>query len=172
MLTKLESMLRVSLALVPSTTPPGSHTRQDDLVPRMLEFTSPEQRFAVGRSSSRKSPTPSLSNALFHSRSVSRQHAELSVDPRTNVSPLQIQYLCDTDIRQLLMVEDLRSVHGTYLNGTKLASGISHYVRSGDILQFGLDIQHEESKSLWYLPAGVHDLTFTRRSLCSSNSQG
>jgi len=165
-------MLRVSLALVPSNSPPGSQARQDDLIPRMLEFTTADQRFAVGRSSSGKSPIPSLFNALFHSRSVSRQHAELSIDPRTNVSVPYLVYLHDTDIRQLLMVEDLRSMHGTYLNSTKLASGITHYVHSGDVLQFGSDIQHEESKSLYSISAEAHILTFTRRSLCSSNLQG
>jgi len=87
MLTRLECILKVSLALVPLNTPPGSQARQDDLIPRMLEFSSADDRIAVGRSSSGKSPVPSLFNALFHSRSVSRQHAELSVDPRTNVSP-------------------------------------------------------------------------------------
>ena len=89
MLTRLECILKVSLALVPLNTPPGSQARQDDLIPRMLEFSSADDRIAVGRSSSGRSPVPSLFNALFHSRSVSRQHAELSVDPRTNVSLLE-----------------------------------------------------------------------------------
>jgi len=53
------------------------------------------------------------------------------------------------------MVEDLRSMHGTYLNGTKLASGITHYVHSGDLLQFGSDIQHEDRKRFYPLPVNT-----------------
>jgi len=122
-------------------------------------------RVCVGQWVVGRSPLPSLFNALFHSRSVTRRHAEISVDSRTNVSPPDLFYLRDANIGQLLMVEDLHPMHGTYVNRAKPASSITHYVHYRDILQFGSKIQYEESKSLWTLSAEAHVLIITEVTL-------
>jgi len=83
-------------------------------------------------------------NAWFLSPVVSRQHAEIraNIDDKVSdraVVPLQSILLTTY---QKVMVEDLGSLHGTFINGEhdRLLKGEVRELKDGDKLQLGVSI--------------------------------
>ena len=76
---------------------------------------------------------PSPRNALFSSSYLSRNHAVIRVDMDGH-----------------LLVEDLGSCNGTFVNGRPLIPGTPLSVKEGDLIQFGSEDESAESK-LFYI---------------------
>eukprot|EP00127_Corallochytrium_limacisporum_P002535 Clim_evm92s128 gene=Clim_evmTU92s128 len=88
---------------------------------RTLSFEEGSQK--VGRSMMRLKP--SARNGIFTSQVLSRAHAEVFLDSE---NPSQV----------LLM--DLESSNGTFINGESLEPRVPYPLKSGDEVQFGVDV--------------------------------
>ncbi|EEH50339.2 uncharacterized protein PADG_06418 [Paracoccidioides brasiliensis Pb18] len=94
--------------------------------PRVLTLSSDTEKIVIGRSSkaTNKKLVPAQNNAWFDSRVMSRTHATITI-----CSQKQQASITDTD-----------SMHGTWLNGTKLVSNNKTPLTNRDILTFGAKI--------------------------------
>lgn len=83
---------------------------------------------SVGRCSRReiKKRTPAPDNAWYDSRVMSRDHCMITFNPE----------------RRNAHVCDIGSTHGTFLNGEKLITNLHTPLHNGDILRFGVDVDH------------------------------
>ncbi|OJD13187.1 hypothetical protein AJ78_06330 [Emergomyces pasteurianus Ep9510] len=99
---------------------------EDPIERRFFTLSSGTDEIVIGRSS--KVPTKALSpardNAWFDSRVMSRRHAIITVCPQ----------------KKELSVTDTASMHGTWLNGTKLVSNNRTLLMNRDILTFGTKV--------------------------------
>ncbi|CAG7962500.1 unnamed protein product [Penicillium salamii] len=83
---------------------------------------------SIGRCSKReiRKRTPAVDNAWYDSRVMSRDHCTLTINPdRRNA------HVCD-----------FGSTHGTFLNDAKLVTGLLTPLYDGDILRFGVNVDH------------------------------
>ncbi|KAF8603985.1 hypothetical protein BDV93DRAFT_408190, partial [Ceratobasidium sp. AG-I] len=73
-------------------------------------------------------------NGFFHSKTLSRQHAEV------------------WESGGKIYIKDVKSANGTFLNGLRLsgesAESESYGLKSGDVVEFGVDIYHEDFKTI------------------------
>ncbi|KGQ01629.1 hypothetical protein PAAG_11611 [Paracoccidioides lutzii Pb01] len=94
--------------------------------PRVLTLSSDTEKIVIGRSSraTNKELVPAQNNAWFDSRVMSRAHATITIC-------LQ---------KQQASITDTDSMHGTWLNGTKLVSNSKTPLTNRDILTFGAKI--------------------------------
>ncbi|KKZ64698.1 hypothetical protein EMCG_09409 [[Emmonsia] crescens] len=99
---------------------------KDPVERRVLTLSSDTDQIVIGRSS--KEPTkdlkPAPNNAWFDSRVMSRSHAIITV--------------CQQ--KEQVSVTDTKSMHGTWLNGTKLVSNNKTPLTNRDILTFGTKV--------------------------------
>ncbi|KAL2807580.1 hypothetical protein BJX63DRAFT_66665 [Aspergillus granulosus] len=93
---------------------------------RTLTFTSESDRIEIGRASKRenKNLAPTCHNALFDSRVMSRTHAILRVSLE----------------KKFLYIRDPGSMHGTWLNQTRLPIDEDIELSNGDVLTFGVEV--------------------------------
>ncbi|OJJ95345.1 hypothetical protein ASPACDRAFT_64611 [Aspergillus aculeatus ATCC 16872] len=98
----------------------------DEFPCRSLKFTPDTTDVCIGRASKRESKNlvPCKDNGLFDSRVMSRNHAQLIV--RLD--------------KKLAYLRDGGSMHGTYVNGKKLASEEEHPLSQGDLITFGTEV--------------------------------
>ncbi|RAK71412.1 FHA domain protein [Aspergillus fijiensis CBS 313.89] len=98
----------------------------DEFPCRSLKFTPDTTDVCIGRASKRESKNlvPCKDNGLFDSRVMSRNHAQLIV--RLD--------------KKLAYLRDGGSMHGTYVNGKKLASEQEHPLSQGDLITFGTEV--------------------------------
>ncbi|KAI6913585.1 hypothetical protein KC318_g1645 [Hortaea werneckii] len=121
-------------AASPSSTslPPSSATRHVPvtLTPSAdtsdLRHLSLADRIIIGRASRSeiKNLQASPTNALFDCPVVSRAHAVISFHPRREYD-------------EQVTITDLKSMHGTAVNGQRLLSHAPHILRSGDTIKLG-----------------------------------
>ncbi|GAB1740258.1 hypothetical protein NU219Hw_g5374t1 [Hortaea werneckii] len=121
-------------AAPPSSTslPPSSATRDIPvtLTPSAdtsdLRHLSLAGRIIIGRASRSeiKNLQASPTNALFDCPVVSRAHAVIDFHPRREYD-------------QQVTITDLKSMHGTAVNGQRLLSHAPHILRSGDTIKLG-----------------------------------
>lgn len=93
--------------------------------------------FAIGRSSrntTKPELMPASDNAYIDSPVVSRDHAVLSANASSGLPQVY--------------VSDSGSMHGTLVNGVKLVPKTPHPLSTGDLLQFGADVNRNESTCL------------------------
>jgi predicted component of type VI protein secretion system len=92
----------------------------------------PKYHAVVGRSSKVQSKNifPAADNGWFDNRVMSRDHAGFSALPK-----FQEVYIIDTD-----------SMHGTWVNGSKLTSGRQTLLEEGDVLTFGAEVSRASGK--------------------------
>jgi hypothetical protein len=87
----------------------------------------------IGRQVSPKSP-PSAENGVFDSKVLSRQHAEITYD------------------NGKVLIKDVGSSNGTFLNGERLsAEGMPSdpkELKLGDLLEFGVDIMNDSNTAV------------------------
>ncbi|OJJ48756.1 hypothetical protein ASPZODRAFT_141014 [Penicilliopsis zonata CBS 506.65] len=90
---------------------------------RSLTLSTDCKYVDIGRSSKReaKNLVPAHHNAWFDSRVMSRKHARLGTSANM----------------EFVYIRDYESMHGTYLNDMKIASGLDVPLASGDVLTFG-----------------------------------
>lgn len=107
------------------------------------EFDLPlDSTYPIGRASkslSKRALMPAPHNAFIDSPVISREHAVLSA--RLYNGTPQV-YLTDSG-----------SMHGTMLNGRKLLPNQPNILVSGDMLQFGVDVNRNEGTSRHYFVA-------------------
>ncbi|KAI7104858.1 hypothetical protein KC352_g37218, partial [Hortaea werneckii] len=118
----------------PSSTslPPSSATRRVPVTltpsadPSDLRHLSLVDRFIIGRASRSevKNLQASPTNALFDCPVVSRAHAVIDFHPRREYD-------------EQVTITDLKSMHGTAVNGQRLLSHAPHILRSGDTIKLG-----------------------------------
>ncbi|PYI20696.1 hypothetical protein BO99DRAFT_411480 [Aspergillus violaceofuscus CBS 115571] len=98
----------------------------DEFPCRSLKFTPDTTDVCIGRASKRESKNlvPCKDNGLFDSRVMSRNHAQLIV--RLD--------------KKLAHLRDGGSMHGTFVNGKKLASQEEHPLSQGDLITFGTEV--------------------------------
>ncbi|KAJ5645093.1 hypothetical protein N7507_011104 [Penicillium longicatenatum] len=102
----------------------------DNDVSRHFTLNNTDKTIIIGRSSKRglKNRLPHQDNGWFDSRVMSRDHAELLIQPG----------------KMILNINDLGSTHGTWLNNNRLIFGEATPLFSGDILRFGVDVERGE----------------------------
>jgi hypothetical protein len=84
----------------------------------------------IGRASSGAGgPCQMSSNALFKSRVISRQHAEIVADPVTGA----------------IMIRDLDSMHGTFVGEKRLTSNIGLNLHEHSVVTFGTPVDRGDS---------------------------
>lgn len=118
----------ITLTLVDTTIDSKS-----DIPSRSFELTS-DTKVVIGRSSKTvsKGLIPAATNGYFDSPVVSREHAVITADTKEGV----------------VRLTDIKSLHGTSVNGTRLEAGVPFILSTGDKLRFGahvaraLDIFH------------------------------
>ncbi|OAL45571.1 hypothetical protein IQ07DRAFT_591363 [Pyrenochaeta sp. DS3sAY3a] len=89
--------------------------------------------FPIGRASknsTKKDLMPAPHNAYIDSPVISRDHAVLSLKPSAGTPQVYIT--------------DAGSMHGTLVNGLKLAPNVPKLLSNGDLLQFGVDVNRNE----------------------------
>lgn len=95
----------------------------DGFLSRQFTLGPSNSSILIGRSSSTKRTAdrgePHLANAFFSCPIVSRRHARLSF------------------VNGRIDIDDLGSMHGTYVNGIKLVRGQPDTIQSGDIVALG-----------------------------------
>lgn len=94
-----------------------------------------DSKFAIGRASKNISKgylLPAKHNVYIDSPVVSREHAILTADATSGTPQV---YITDT-----------KSMHGTQVNGTPLIPHIPKQLFNGDKLQFGVNVNRNESK--------------------------
>ncbi|KAF2848443.1 hypothetical protein T440DRAFT_509553 [Plenodomus tracheiphilus IPT5] len=99
------------------------------------EFVLPIDRsiYPIGRASkseAKRNLLPAPHNAYIDSPVVSREHAILTASPNSG--------------NPVVFISDCGSMHGTMVNGRKLAPHDPEILVSGDLLQFGVDINRNE----------------------------
>ncbi|KAF4154652.1 hypothetical protein CNMCM6069_009052 [Aspergillus lentulus] len=100
---------------------------QPDVLPfRSLTFAPDTEIVKIGRASKReaKGLVPAHHNALFESRVMSRDHAELRVSFE----------------KKEVYIRDNGSMHGTWINCKKIAADKDVPIRSGDVVIFGTEV--------------------------------
>ena len=122
---------------LPHFSPPLTHAAHITLVPvdvsddvgmRLLDLASDQDPIHIGRSS--KSPSKSLmahrNNAWIDSAVMSREHAllELAQDGSARVT-----------------IQDIGSMHGTYVNGRQLDRNAVRVLDNDDIIAFGASVK-------------------------------
>ncbi|KAJ5760432.1 hypothetical protein N7520_007588 [Penicillium odoratum] len=114
--------LRAKVTLLPLGT--------DYAIAREFTLSDTNYSIMIGRASKRglKNRFADPENGWFDSRVMSRDHAELHMEPG----------------KMVLNIDDLASTHGTWLNNNRLISGESTPLLSGDILRFGVDVERGE----------------------------
>jgi hypothetical protein len=93
-------------------------------------------KFPIGRASkntTKKVLMPASHNAYIDSPVISREHALLSAEA-TSAGPQ-------------VFVTDTGSMHGTMVNGERLVAHTAKQLSSGDMLQFGIDVNRNEGTS-------------------------
>ncbi|KAL5363420.1 hypothetical protein BJX96DRAFT_155687 [Aspergillus floccosus] len=94
--------------------------------PRTLTFRSDADYVEIGRASKRESKNlfPQTNNALFDSRVMSRNHAKMwaAMD------------------RKLIYIRDNDSMHGTWMDGSKLPVHEKVVIPNGAIIAFGVEV--------------------------------
>ncbi|CAG8020745.1 unnamed protein product [Penicillium salamii] len=94
----------------------------------LLNTAGNQLEVSIGRCSKReiRKRTPAADNAWYDSRVMSRDHCTLTINPdRRNA------HVCDVG-----------STHGTFLNDGKLVTGLLTPLYDGDILRFGVNVDH------------------------------
>ncbi|RMZ15594.1 hypothetical protein D0860_01540 [Hortaea werneckii] len=154
-----------------ASLPPSSATRRVAVTltpsadPSDLRHLSLVDRFIIGRASRSeiKNLQASPTNALFDCPVVSRAHAVIDFHPRREYD-------------EQVTITDLKSMHGTAVNGQRLLSHAPHILRSGDTIRLGDRVVRgpgepaiPQSRSHEYdadIPADHHDgiqITFRRQ---------
>ncbi|KAK4539210.1 hypothetical protein LTR36_000893 [Oleoguttula mirabilis] len=95
------------------------------------------ERVTIGRASSSEAKDlhASSDNALFDCPVVSRQHAELKAHPFRAVE-------------EQVTITDRESMHGTCVNGTRLAPYVPFSLKSGDLIKFGEKVVRGPGKTI------------------------
>ncbi|PSN72372.1 hypothetical protein BS50DRAFT_569877 [Corynespora cassiicola Philippines] len=101
--------------------------------PERTFFLRPSQPMPIGRASSSAAKAHLASapdNLFIDSPVISRDHAVLSTEP--------------ADGRLKVLLTDVGSMHGTFVNDEKLSPNTPRQLSKGDTLQFGLDITRNQ----------------------------
>jgi pSer/pThr/pTyr-binding forkhead associated (FHA) protein len=110
---------------------------------RVFTLNPDRPSIPIGRASKSvsKGLLGAVDNAWFDSPVMSRDHAEMTIDVEEKVRPstatLQVQSLCS----QKITIQDIGSMHGTYLNGVELPRKTPMAIDDGDILVFGAEVR-------------------------------
>ncbi|KAF4595143.1 FHA domain protein [Ophiocordyceps camponoti-floridani] len=111
---------QVRVDLIPTSRPSEASN-----IVRHLVLTRDAPTLQIGRMSQRNSELrASSANAWFESAVMSRHHAMLYFDADQTT----------------LSIEDTKSLHGTFQNGTRLEPGTQSQLQSGDELCFGITV--------------------------------
>src|SRR5690242_19766862 len=105
-----------------------------------------EAKFPIGRASKNQTKgylLPAKHNVYIDSPVVSREHAILTADAASG-SPQ-------------VFVTDTKSMHGTYVNGHPLVPYEATRLSNGDKLQFGVNVNRNDSKLHLHLQAKLTD---------------
>ena len=98
-----------------------------------------DSKFAIGRASKNTSKgylLPAKHNVYIDSPVVSREHALLTANTTSGTPQV--------------FITDTKSMHGTFVNGTPLVSQTPKQLSNGDKLQFGVNVNRNDSKAHLY----------------------
>ncbi|KAG9243351.1 hypothetical protein BJ878DRAFT_511234 [Calycina marina] len=123
-------------------------------VVRHITLNNDTPSIRIGRAS--KSPGKNLSaavdNAWFDSPVMSRDHAKIAFNPGA----------------QVLTIMDIGSMHGTFLNDERLDKGVPSFLRHGDILELGAEVNRSDET----FPACAFQVTFEMFPINAQPSRG
>lgn len=112
----------------------------------------------IGRASKteQKQLIPAVSNGWIRNPVISRNHAELTLEPSEAVSANSPPFSqLDTDRVAMqkppvVFIQDKKSSHGTYVNGENIQHN-KHPLQNGDKIRFGSEVMRGEGESTWSL---------------------
>ncbi|KAI9849799.1 MAG: hypothetical protein M1837_000010 [Sclerophora amabilis] len=107
-----------------------SHDLFDEITKRTLHLVPNGSSLKIGRSSRNdtKGLIAAYDNAWVSSPVMSREHAELWAEPTSSTTP------------ERLYLKDLRSMHGTWVNGVRLEPNTRQSLVTGDTVKFGSEV--------------------------------
>lgn len=107
----------------------------DPFLAREFDLPLDSTSYPIGRASNsnlKKKLAPASTNAFIDSPVVSRQHAVLFANATSGTPQVYIS--------------DCKSMHGTMVNGLALEPNKPHLLKTGDELQFGVDVHRNEGE--------------------------
>ena len=111
---------------------------------RSFILRPPAFAMSIGRSSSTRDGKylPQKDNGWFESRVVSREHAVIKASPDMKVRPLPVHLQFGTVLTttQAVFVEDVGSMHGTFVNERRCRIREKQMLAIGDTIRFGTDV--------------------------------
>lgn len=72
---------------------------------------------------------------------MSRDHARITMNAENKVGSSKIAGIYCANFLQTITIQDIGSMHGTYLNGVELARHVPSTLNNGDILVFGAEVR-------------------------------
>jgi CRP-like cAMP-binding protein len=118
--------------------------RESDRVIRSLRGEA-VAKDAVSQEATAVDASPSISPRLTHRKSGSSFYPITGIQPEVDLSGVDPERSCSRqhakifpDGSRYLLVEDIGTTNGTFLNRTRLETGVPTEIRSGDELRFGL----------------------------------
>jgi pSer/pThr/pTyr-binding forkhead associated (FHA) protein len=126
-----------------------------DREPAREFFLNPDNpSIIIGRSSQRthSGAHARTNNAYFDTPTMSRDHAELRIDSDGQetvcASPFGQKPEADAIPPQVLQIRDIKSTHGTFLNGEKLVPYKPYPVKNEDFITFATAVTCKNSECM------------------------
>ena len=82
-----------------------------------------------------------VDNAWFDSPVMSRNHAQINIDVEGKVCSSTELSNSKADKWQNITIQDIGSMHGTYLNGVELSRTTPIAINDGDVVVFGAEVR-------------------------------
>jgi pSer/pThr/pTyr-binding forkhead associated (FHA) protein len=110
---------------------------------RVIILNPDRPTIPIGRASKSvsKGLLGAVDNAWFDSPVMSRDHAEITIDAAESVCSSKDLSTSRADVWQNITIQDIGSMHGTYLNGVQVPCKTPVVINDGDVVVFGAEVR-------------------------------
>lgn len=128
---------------------------QDDFSERIITLDPLTPSIKIGRASKIfRHLTLNYNNAYVESPVMSREHAVLRLSQKMVGNSLSEECLAEdvlADVSSQLYIEDVSSMHGTYVGGTRLVAHLPYLLEDGAVVTFGSVVTRGDGKDPTFL---------------------